>query len=232
MGRTERSCCPIWKYCHHFDSVKQKDNKNIDHSLRPIGTNTIKNIIALSESWGKCQLLLFVISDISNLMTQNYGQTTSFHICENITVIKYQLSLCCHTPGVQAVVLCHVWLSLLGLYLVCCWHPGGDDQNGILERSARHCTWSAEWVGGLHGTAAPRELCWTAEKKKKGDFKNNMREWRHYELPMHYSMQNMSRSLSHDLWSGDWYGTFCMGGLLSVKLMVKGKKVTKKHFFY
>lgn len=26
------------------------------------------------------------------------------------------------------------------LYLVCCYHHGGDDQNGIPGQSARHCT--------------------------------------------------------------------------------------------
>ena len=73
------------------------------------------------------------------------------------------LWLSCHTVGAQAVIA----VSCFALYLVCCWHPDDDVRSETRERSARHCTWSAGWVGGLHGTAAPRGLCWTAERNTR-----------------------------------------------------------------
>lgn len=107
-------------------------------------------------------------------------------------------------------VLCHVLIHLLGFYLVCCWHPGGDAQNGSLGRSAHHCTWSTGWVGGLHGTAAPRGLCWTVEKNTtKTIWKSNDII---HELQVHYSMRYIAPFPA--TWSVDWSGTYSAGGLL------------------
>lgn len=112
---------------------------------------------------------------------------------------------CVHFHTVAAQVASAV--SWSASYLVCS-HPGDDGQNEILGRSARHCTWSVGWVGGLHGTAAPRGLCWTADTNTRRFLKTI---WKHdditHELQLHFSSFNVAPFPV--TWCGDWYSTHC-----------------------